>query len=111
MQSSSFIANLRYWEISFKSGGIMTKDFIQLIDQAMAIAIASRPDYDPPEQRLEKLLDTLQKLKEDSQSGNLKPANHSHLGLGRFVSDWVEPLNSPLTGAVWEIDQYYQQNL
>lgn len=89
----------------------MIENFIKLIDQAIAIAIATQPNYNPPEKRLELLIETLNKLKADAESGQLAPANNAQLGLARFVSDWVEPFDSPLKAVAWEIDQYYQKDL
>jgi hypothetical protein len=89
----------------------MMKNFIALIDQAIEIAIATQPDYNPAEKRLEHFIEMLNKLKSEAESGQLAPANNAQLGLARFVGDWVEPVDSPLKAVAWEIDQYYQQNM
>jgi hypothetical protein len=89
----------------------MIENFIKLVDQAIAIAIATQPDYNPAEKRLEHLIEMLNKLKSEAESGQLAPANNTQLGLARFVGDWVEPVDSPLKAVAWEIDQYYQQNM
>lgn len=88
----------------------MTKQFINLIDEAITMATAMLPTYLEPE-RLQSLIDTLINLKEDTQNGRLHPSKGLRLGLNREVADWIQPLDSPLREPIEAIDVCYQQHL
>jgi hypothetical protein len=88
----------------------MIENFISLIDEAIGMATPMLTSYPNPE-RLQGLIDTLIKLKEDAENGNLCPSEGLRLGLNREVADWIEPLDSPLRAPIDAIDVYYQQYL
>ncbi len=74
------------------------------------MATAMLPTYLEPE-RLQGLISTLAKLKEDARNGKLHPSEGLRLGLNREVADWIQPLDSPLRAPIEAIDVYYQQHL
>jgi hypothetical protein len=87
-------------------------ELIELVDAAIGVATkmqSDQPALNSPE-NLQRVMQLLTDLKAKALAGSLEPANGVALGLGRWVSDWVEPLSSPLLGAVGAIDAYYLAN-
>jgi hypothetical protein len=90
-----------------------TTKLIELIDTALNIVTSMQSDSSS-ENSSENLVRTAQALsviKERASTGQLGSSNGViTLGLVRGVSDWIEPLNSPLLGAVGAIETYYREN-
>lgn len=84
-----------------------------LIDTALQ-TVASMQSVPSPEnssENLERTAQVLSRLQERVKSGELEPSNGTvTLGLARGVSDWIEPLDSPLLGAVGKIETFYMEN-
>ena len=84
---------------------------IDLTNAAIAIVIemqSSSSSANSPES-LDQTILILNDLKERAYTGRLgSSADGVILGLVRYVSDWIEPLNSPLLSAVGEIEIYFR---
>lgn len=90
-----------------------TTRLIELIDTALNIvtSMQSDPSSENSSENLERTAQALTTIKERASTGQLGPSNGGvTLGLARGVSDWIEPLNSPLMGAVGAIETYYMEN-
>jgi hypothetical protein len=86
---------------------------IELIDTALNIvtSMQSDPSSENSPENLERTAQALAAIKERAGTGQLGPSNGViTLGLARGVSDWIEPLNSPLLGAVGAIESHYREN-
>jgi hypothetical protein len=87
-----------------------TEEFIKLIDQSLEIAEQMRHESEHS-QRLNNVISVLQSVKNKIVLGQLEASGgKSTLGLAREVSDWIEPLDTPLLKAVGAVEEYYQKH-